>query len=1048
MNELWKKRLWKLFCSSSVLLIAFILGTLTLLPLFDDRKELFFAQVNQETVESTNTQLVDTGAYIHYYAPDGSFGATHIKEINWSYWKSWLNSMFDWRLRASTDGDNWVNANQGLTVDLNWSEENNTCKVSLILNTSEAPVPLFYNFDLLVNSSIKSYVNKSSNYEYYLELPCNNTENESYNMFFNWSDLIPLVQSNKITVTKGVTNITGVDSFYFRIFTVNKINPDIEFVVDPSFGYTTAGASTRRCDDMNVGSPFICPSSGVAKNITVRLNGGDFTGEPVTCGIFNNATNVLVGQTEEKNIVSGTWYTFNFTSDVYILEGVEYLLTVWADYQGSQLNVRATSGMDWFRRDDANFGGLSGVMPDPFVEAGTNTYQVSIYCNYDENTSCGTDTSMSNFSYYKKITINSSLVDCDLTNFPILVHNTSSNFSDHARPDGYDFVFMNYTNETKYNHEIERFDNDTGELWAWVNITDLNSSTDTELWLWYGNGTTGTQENVEDTWDSDFVGVWHLGESGTGLRYDSSNNDRDGTTNNYDNDEDSTGKIGNCDEFDGTDDYLNFTQFSRISSADATYEFWLEPDSVSGNLMFSGRNDNDNYFDVMNNDLRVQNDGSNNLDWLHNNFVADTWLYCVVVKDATNYESFSDGVSDGTRSGGGAVGLNTAMIGNGYTGTTYVFDGKIDEVRFSDIVRSDCWLLTSFNTVNDSENFITVGTEQEPTTPSGEDWNSIATWNITLVNDTLSWQQINDWNITLVNETLAWNQIVDWNITISNTSSWTQVNDWNITISNTSSWTQVNDWNITLVNDTLAWNQISDWNITIVNSSAISWTQVNDWNITLVNDTLAWNQITDWNITLVNSSPAESWQQIQNWNITLSNSTSLNQIQNWNITLVNATEVWEEIQDWNITIVNSSVFTVQISNVFPSNSSLGIHLQPTLYATVNQTNGQQMNISWFYGNSLGACSSPLSSASLILNSTQTSLHFPANSYVNDYYFRIQLDDGNDFVNESFTFRTTGQGGGGGGQIQGDSGAMGIALMGLLLSLVAIMFFILRRKRNG
>ncbi|MFW6120634.1 MAG: DUF2341 domain-containing protein, partial [Petrotogales bacterium] len=90
------------------------------------------------------------------------------------------------------------------------------------------------------------------------------------------------------------------------------------------------------------------------------------------------------------------------------------------------------------------------------------------------------------WSNRKKITINCSYVDGDLTNFPILFHNVSSNFSN-AQLDGDDFAFIAYDNTTQYNHEIEYYNSTSGELIAWVNITSLDSTSDTILYLYYGN---------------------------------------------------------------------------------------------------------------------------------------------------------------------------------------------------------------------------------------------------------------------------------------------------------------------------------------------------------------------------------------------------------------------------------------------------------------------------------------------------------------------------------------------------------------------------------
>ena len=83
------------------------------------------------------------------------------------------------------------------------------------------------------------------------------------------------------------------------------------------------------------------------------------------------------------------------------------------------------------------------------------------------------------------ICINSTLVTDNLTNFPIYISISSDDIKK-ARPDGYDFVFVSSDAKTKYNHEIEKWDNNSGEFLAWVNITSLSSTNDTVLFLYYG----------------------------------------------------------------------------------------------------------------------------------------------------------------------------------------------------------------------------------------------------------------------------------------------------------------------------------------------------------------------------------------------------------------------------------------------------------------------------------------------------------------------------------------------------------------------------------
>jgi len=80
----------------------------------------------------------------------------------------------------------------------------------------------------------------------------------------------------------------------------------------------------------------------------------------------------------------------------------------------------------------------------------------------------------SDWLYRKRITINHTNVDDDLTDFPVLVVNLDdSDLAIHAQLDGDDIVFVNKSG-VKLAHEIEYYD--SGDLVCWVNVISLSGS--------------------------------------------------------------------------------------------------------------------------------------------------------------------------------------------------------------------------------------------------------------------------------------------------------------------------------------------------------------------------------------------------------------------------------------------------------------------------------------------------------------------------------------------------------------------------------------------
>ncbi|NLC30470.1 MAG: DUF2341 domain-containing protein, partial [Candidatus Moranbacteria bacterium] len=106
----------------------------------------------------------------------------------------------------------------------------------------------------------------------------------------------------------------------------------------------------------------------------------------------------------------------------------------------------------------------------------------------------------SDWNYRRSITINSAQIPGDLNNFPMLVSFTDSNLINKTQSNGNDIIFIE-ENGTRLNHEIEKFDNTTGELVVWVKIPELDGDNDSIIYMYYGNQTVDNQQRPEDVWD-------------------------------------------------------------------------------------------------------------------------------------------------------------------------------------------------------------------------------------------------------------------------------------------------------------------------------------------------------------------------------------------------------------------------------------------------------------------------------------------------------------------------------------------------------------------
>ena len=349
------------------------------------------------------------------------------------------------------------------------------------------------------------------------------------------------------------------------------------------------------------------------------------------------------------------------------------------------------------------------------------------------------------WQYRKQITIDHSQVNGDLMDFPVLVSLVDSDLRDKAQNDGDDILFMDGSGvANRLLHEIEMYDVSNGELVAWVNVNNLISTVDTVLYVYYGNPSCGSQQYPERVWDSNYMGVWHLNEGGTGKRFDSTSLSNDGTPRNYDGDESKSSIIYYGDDLDGDNDFIEIDTVAHDIKDDTkgTIVAWIKPDITPVNNMricaSDHSNDDDPLIEMMmyqvdtNWRIRIRCRNSvRTVKWDYHgstNIVHDgnTWTYVVLVHDGTEPKLYVNGlletlttITENDKSiwySGLGKDLDTAQIGSHWDGAGSHYGsfwkGMIDEVRISNTDRSDAWIETSYNTMNDPSGFFDVDPEE------------------------------------------------------------------------------------------------------------------------------------------------------------------------------------------------------------------------------------------------------------------------------------------------------------------------------------------------
>lgn len=331
------------------------------------------------------------------------------------------------------------------------------------------------------------------------------------------------------------------------------------------------------------------------------------------------------------------------------------------------------------------------------------------------------------YSYYRTLTIDKNKVASSTgdtyTNFPVLVSSTLaslktvSNGGNVTSDNGYDIVFATSTTDGTLilQHEIEKYASTTGEFIAHVKLPSVSTSTNTTIYMFYGNSNVVyTQESGIKTWNSNYKSVWHMDEDPSltaPQMSDSTSNGRNATSNGSMTSGDSIyGKIGKALDFDGSNDYLS-TGITYNDSA-FTYSFWSYGGRDTGGSMYqigegsaSGRD-----VGVSIADLKYQVYEPVATGLLAGTFAKNTWHYLTYTHDGTTGRLYLNGTQVDSNNFSPATG--GAMTIASYFGGFY-WQGYMDEVRVSNTARSADWIYTEWcNQVGaDTCAFMTIGNE-------------------------------------------------------------------------------------------------------------------------------------------------------------------------------------------------------------------------------------------------------------------------------------------------------------------------------------------------
>jgi hypothetical protein len=341
-----------------------------------------------------------------------------------------------------------------------------------------------------------------------------------------------------------------------------------------------------------------------------------------------------------------------------------------------------------------------------------------------------------NLQFKKDITVDHTKVAADLTDFPLLIDIIDTDLHSDVFPGGDDIAFM--VDGQFVEHEIEFFDRDyspsEAHLIAWVKVPFLSSSADTVITMLYGGSDARSLETT-GVW-SDYEIVHHMNEEPNGTLADSSGNLHYGSS--FGNMTDTQlvgGAIGSSIDFDGSNDAITVGQIDTDEWPSFTVTGWVNQDATGDDRVFSKAPDTNaanaiihfaiDDYSAQNGRFRVRmnTDGtgggaSSSVDSIAlttpGNWVYLAWSWSAATASMRLYVN---GTFDRSVARDGDTVLDSIIpfvIGNWQTGTydNRFFNGKIDEIRMTELVLSDGWIETEFNNQVNPSTFYTIGSEQ------------------------------------------------------------------------------------------------------------------------------------------------------------------------------------------------------------------------------------------------------------------------------------------------------------------------------------------------
>lgn len=324
---------------------------------------------------------------------------------------------------------------------------------------------------------------------------------------------------------------------------------------------------------------------------------------------------------------------------------------------------------------------------------------------------------LNGWTYWRDITIDHTVVDAELTDFPVPITLTSENFDfSKARSDGYDIRFTRADGVTLLKYERVSHDQAGQTAEYWVKVPFINADVDTIIRVYYGKPDADDGSDKTAVWYSALRMVHHMGDATTGTISDSTQYGNNGTKKGANEPAEAAGQIGKAQSFDGANDYIRTVNADTLvpdGSSGFTVEAWVKTDVpivlATNDIIISATSGTRFY-------MRMGNGpafgwGSQYVVMTGLTYTVGVWHHQAWVYDGSNFIAYKNGSPVSTQPYTGDKDSPSATVDIGSNEASNKFKGSIEEVRIYDDIRPAAWLKADYHAGNGT--LLTVGDERE-----------------------------------------------------------------------------------------------------------------------------------------------------------------------------------------------------------------------------------------------------------------------------------------------------------------------------------------------